>query len=105
MPATLRRVARYLDVHPDNPQPRAIAAAGHLLRDGGLIAYPTDSCYALGCRLDNAAHEIDAVLDSGDCGEVPTTVVDFSAGDPVVRRRGAGDPARFEPAPDGVSPY
>jgi tRNA threonylcarbamoyl adenosine modification protein (Sua5/YciO/YrdC/YwlC family) len=215
-------VARYLDVHPDNPQPRAIGAAGHLLRDGGLIAYPTDSCYALGCRLDNAAgldrirrirdldsshhftlvcgdlgqlgqfvrldnavfravkaavpgqytfilpatrevpkrmlhprrrtvgvrvpahpvtaallaelgeplvsstlllpgdeapltngwaikerldHEIDAVLDSGDCGEVPTTVVDFSAGDPVVRRRGAGDPARFETAGDDVSPW
>lgn len=215
-------MARYLDVHPDNPQPRAIAAAGHLLRDGGLIAYPTDSCYALGCRLDNAAgldrirriraldsshhftlvcgdlgqlgqfvrldnavfravkaavpgrytfilpatrevpkrmlhprrrtvgvrvpdhpvtaallaelgeplvsstlllpgdeapltngwaikerldHEIDAVLDSGDCGEVPTTVVDFSAGDPVVRRRGAGDPTRFETDLEGVSPW
>ena len=44
-------------------------------------------------RLD---HVVDAVLDSGDCGEVPTTVVDFSSGDPVVTRRGAGDPARFE---------
>ncbi len=215
-------MARYLDVHPDNPQPRAITAAGHLLRDGGLIAYPTDSCYALGCRLDNAAgldrirriraldsshhftlvcgdlgqlgqfvrldnavfravkaavpgqytfilpatrevpkrmlhprrrtvgvrvpahpvtaallaelgeplvsstllmpgdeapltngwaikerldHEIDAVLDSGDCGEVPTTVVDFSAGEPVVRRRGAGDPTRFETDLEGVSPW
>jgi tRNA threonylcarbamoyl adenosine modification protein (Sua5/YciO/YrdC/YwlC family) len=215
-------VARYLDVHPDNPQPRAIAAAGHLLRDGGLIAYPTDSCYALGCRLDNADglgrirrireldsshhftlvcgdlgqlgqfvrldnavfravkaavpgqytfilpatrevpkrmlhprrrtvgvrvpahpvtaallaelgeplvsstlllpgdevpltngwaikerldHEVDAVLDSGDCGEVPTTVVDFSAGDPVIRRVGAGDPTRFETDPEDLSPW
>ena len=46
-------MARYFDVHPDNPQPRAIAAVVDVLRDGGLIAYPTDSCFALGCRLDN----------------------------------------------------
>ena len=53
-------------------------------------------------RLD---HVIDAVLDSGECGEVPTTVVDFSDGEPVIRRSGAGDPARFEAPPEGVSPY
>jgi len=46
-------VARYLDVHPVNPQPRAIAQAVQVLRDGGLIAYPTDSCFALGCTLGN----------------------------------------------------
>ena len=44
-------------------------------------------------RLD---HLVDAVLDSGDCGEVPTTVVDFSSGAAEVVRVGAGDPARFE---------
>lgn len=44
-------MARYFDVHPDNPQPRAIGQAISLLRDGGLIAYPTDSGYALGCAL------------------------------------------------------
>ncbi|MFD6246966.1 L-threonylcarbamoyladenylate synthase, partial [Streptomyces roseolus] len=44
-------------------------------------------------RLD---HQVDAVLDSGDCGTVPTTVVDFSGGDPEIVRVGAGDPARFE---------
>ena len=208
-----RTVAKYFDVHPDNPQPRAIAQVVAMVRGGGLIAYPTDSCYALGCQLgdrdgldrirsirhlddqhhftlvcgdfaqlgqlvhlDNAVfravkaatpgqytfilpatkevprrllhpkkktvgvripehvvthalldalgeplvsstlllpgddepltqgweikdrldHVVAAVLDSGDCGEVPTTVVDFSSGDPVVTRRGAGDPARFE---------
>jgi len=48
-------VARYLDVHPLNPQPRAIAQAVQVLRDGGLIAYPTDSCFALGCTLGNRA--------------------------------------------------
>lgn len=47
-------MARYLDVHPRNPQPRAIAQAVQIVRDGGLIAYPTDSVFALGCSLDNA---------------------------------------------------
>lgn len=48
-------MARYLDIHPVDPQPRLIAQAVQTLRDGGLIAYPTDSCYALGCALD--AHD------------------------------------------------
>ena len=206
-------MARYFDVHPDNPQPRSIAKVVDVLRSDGLIVYPTDSCYALGCRLDNhdgvdrirairdldqhhhftlvcgdfaqigqfvhldtavfravkactpgsytfilpatrdvprrmmhprrrtvgvripdhrvalallealgeplvsstlllpgdavpmtqgweikdrLDHLVDAVLDSGDCGEVPTTVIDFSSGEPVVARRGAGDTGRFE---------
>lgn len=46
-------MARYLDVHPDNPQPRALAQVVALLREGGLIVYPTDSCFAFGCRLGN----------------------------------------------------
>ncbi len=46
-------MAKYFDVHPVDPQPRAIAQAVQILRDGGLIAYPTDSCFALGCSLDN----------------------------------------------------
>ncbi|WP_069387728.1 L-threonylcarbamoyladenylate synthase [Cellulosimicrobium cellulans] len=46
-------MARYLDVHPDNPQPRAIAQVVAMLGDGGLVAYPTDSGYALGCRMDD----------------------------------------------------
>lgn len=206
-------MARFLDVHPVDPQPRTITQAVALLRDDGLLAYPTDSGYALGiqlgnrdgldrikrlrelddrhhftlvCRdfaqlgqlvkLDNAAfravksatpgpytfilpatsevpkrlmhpkkrtvgvripehpvvqalleelgepllsstlllpgetepmtdgwtvkeeldHWLDAVLDSGECGQEPTTVVDFSEGYPAVTRVGAGDPARFE---------
>ena len=48
------RMARYFDVHPVDPQPRLVAQAVALLRDDALIAYPTDSCYALGCRLDSA---------------------------------------------------
>lgn len=206
-------MARYFDVHPVNPQPRSIRQAADIIRDGGLIAYPTDSCYALGAQLGNAAakerivrirqlddkhhftlmckdfaqlgqfvhldnavfravraatpgqytfilpatgevprkmlhpkkrtvgaripdhpvvqallaelgepmltstlllpgqqdppsngweikeeldHELDAVIDAGDCGLEPTTVVDYSDGSPVVVRVGAGDPAPFE---------
>lgn len=205
-------MARYFDVHPRDPQPRVIAQAAALLRDDALIAYPTDSCYALGFQLDsptgadrirrirslddkhhftlvcaefgqlgqfvhldNAAfrslkaatpgpytfilaatrdvpkrlahpkkrtvgvripdspvvrallreldrplvsstlllpgheqpmtdgwsikeeldHVVDAVLDAGDCGVEPTTVVDWSQGFPEVLRVGAGDPSRF----------
>jgi tRNA threonylcarbamoyl adenosine modification protein (Sua5/YciO/YrdC/YwlC family) len=206
-------MARYFDVHPRDPQPRSIAQVADMLRDDALIAYPTDSCYALGCQLDNpdgaerirrlrslddkhhftlvcadfaqlgqfvqldndafraikAAtpgpytfilpatrevprrlahpkkrtvgvripdhpvvrallrelgeplvsstlllpdaeepmtdgwqikeeldHLIDAVVDAGDCGTEPTTVVDWSEGYPEVVRVGAGDAARFE---------
>ncbi|ROS26129.1 L-threonylcarbamoyladenylate synthase [Cellulomonas sp. PhB150] len=46
-------MARYLDVHPENPQPRSIAHVVDILRKDGVIAYPTDSCYALGTRIDN----------------------------------------------------
>jgi tRNA threonylcarbamoyl adenosine modification protein (Sua5/YciO/YrdC/YwlC family) len=46
-------VARYLDIHPDNPQPRLVAQVVEALRDDALIAYPTDSGYALGCQLGN----------------------------------------------------
>jgi tRNA threonylcarbamoyl adenosine modification protein (Sua5/YciO/YrdC/YwlC family) len=45
-------MARYVDVHPVDPQPRAIAQVVAALSDGALIAYPTDSGYALGCRPD-----------------------------------------------------
>jgi len=206
-------VARYFDVHPDNPQPRLIDQAVEIVRGGGLIAYPTDSCYALGCQLGNADglrrireirhlderhhftlmcvdfaqlgqfvkvsnslfrvlkastpgpytfilpatkevprrlmhpkkltvgvritdnavtqallkslgepllsstltlpgdedpmtqgweirdrldHAVDAIIDAGDCGIEPTTVVDLSGDEPEVLRVGAGDPSRFE---------
>ena len=208
-----RRMARYFDIHPANPQRRAIAQVADIVREGGVIAYPTDSCYALGCQLGNsggierirsirgvddkhhltlvcqdfaqlgqfvhvpnrifraikaatpgrytfilaATKEVprrlqhpgkktigvripdhvvvqallaelggplvsstlllpgqddpmtqgweineelgdvlDAVLDSGDCGTEPTTVIDFSQDEPEIVRRGAGDPSAFE---------
>ncbi|WP_346533552.1 L-threonylcarbamoyladenylate synthase [Micromonospora sp. DPT] len=206
-------MATYLDVHPDNPQPRTISRVVDIVRGNGLIAYPTDSCFALGCQLGNREgidrirdirqldsrhhftlvcrdfaqlgqfvqinnalfrslkaatpgsytfilpatkevprrllhpkkktvgvripdhvvtqallaelgeplvsstllmpgdtepmtqgweikerldHVVDAVIDSGECGTLPTTVIDFSEGEAEILRRGAGDPSRFE---------
>ncbi|SHK62404.1 tRNA threonylcarbamoyl adenosine modification protein, Sua5/YciO/YrdC/YwlC family [Pseudonocardia thermophila] len=206
-------MARYFDVHPVDPQRRAIGQVVDLIRDGGLVAYPTDSCYALGCQLGNAKglerireirqlddrhhftlvcrdfaqlghfvvvsnsvfrlvkastpgqytfilpatkevprrllhpkkktvgvripdhavvralletlgepllsstlllpdheepltqgweikeeldHLVDAVIDSGECGTEPTTVVDLSGDEPEIVRVGAGDPSRFQ---------
>ena len=44
-------MARYLAIHPDDPQPRLVSQAAEVVRAGGVVAIPTDSCYALGCRL------------------------------------------------------
>ena len=41
----------YLEIHPKNPQPRLIKQAVDIIRDGGMVVYPTDSCYALGCHI------------------------------------------------------
>jgi tRNA threonylcarbamoyl adenosine modification protein (Sua5/YciO/YrdC/YwlC family) len=201
-------------VHPENPQPRSLSQAAEVVTGGGLLAYPTDSGYALGCQLGNRdgldriralrqlddrhhftlvcsefaqlgqyvqmdndvfravkaatpgaytfilkatreapkvmlhpkkktvgvrvpkhttalellrvlggplmsstlilpghtepmtegwlvneelGNQVDAVLDSGDCGLEPTTVIDLSEDEPVVVRVGAGDPTPFEP--------
>src|SRR5450759_2265804 len=117
-------MARYFDVHPQDPQPHRIAQVVAMLRDDALIAYPTDSSYALGCRLDNLTGGdriralrslddeepmtdgwqikedldllIDAVVDAGECRKELTTVVDWSEGYPEVVRVGMGDPARFQ---------
>ncbi|MEV7076706.1 L-threonylcarbamoyladenylate synthase [Streptomyces sp. NPDC091972] len=206
-------MAKYFDVHPDNPQPRTISQIAESIRSDALIAYPTDSCYALGCRLgsrdgidrirtirhlddrhhftlvcqdfaqlgqfvrvdkdvfraikastpgsytfilpatkevprmlqhpkkktvgvripdhvvtqallaelgepllsstlllpdeeepmtqgweikDRLDHVLDGVVDSGDCGTEPTTVIDFSGGEAEIVRYGAGDASRFE---------
>src|ERR1700683_50906 len=206
-------MARYFDIHPANPQRRAIVQIADIVRDGGVIAYPTDSCYALGVLLgskdamtrirsirglDDRHHltlvcqdfaqlcqfafvanpvfraikaatpgsytfilpatkevprilqhprkktvgvriprhgvaqellaelgeplvsstlllpgpdepmtqgweiaeelegAVDAVIDSGDCGTEPPTLIDFSQDEPEIVRRGAGDTADFE---------
>lgn len=44
-------MSQFFNIHPDNPQPRLIQQAVAILRRGGVIVYPTDSCYALGCHI------------------------------------------------------
>lgn len=61
-------MARYFDLHPDNPQPRSIRQAVEVLREGGLVAYPTDSCYALGAVLGNQ-HAKERILALRDLDE------------------------------------
>ena len=43
-------MAQYFVVHPENPQPRLLQQAAAILRDGGVVAIPTDCCYALACH-------------------------------------------------------
>jgi tRNA threonylcarbamoyl adenosine modification protein (Sua5/YciO/YrdC/YwlC family) len=51
-------MSQYFTIHPVNPQPRLIRQAAQIVRDGGVMVYPTDSCYALGCHIgDKAAME------------------------------------------------
>ena len=45
-------MTKRFSIHPDTPQRRLISQAAEILRAGGLIVYPTDSCYAIGCSLD-----------------------------------------------------
>ena len=51
-------MSQFFALHPTHPEPRLIKRAVEIVRAGGLIAYPTDSCYALGCHIgDKAAME------------------------------------------------
>src|SRR5262245_30799890 len=60
-------MAIFLDIHPKNPQPRLIRQAVQLIHDGGVVVYPTDSCYALGCHIgDKAAMERIAAIRQTD---------------------------------------
>ena len=44
-------MAQFFTIYPQNPNPRLIRQAVEILRNGGIVVYPTDSCYALGCHL------------------------------------------------------
>lgn len=46
-------MAQYFQIHPQTPQPRLIHRSVEIIREGGLLIYPTDSSYAFGCRMDN----------------------------------------------------
>lgn len=47
-------MAQFFSIHPTHPQARLVRRAADIVRAGGLIAYPTDSCYALGCHIGDA---------------------------------------------------
>lgn len=47
-------MAKYVEIHPQDPQPRRVAEVVQIIRKGGLIAYPTDSSYAFGCHIGDA---------------------------------------------------
>jgi tRNA threonylcarbamoyl adenosine modification protein (Sua5/YciO/YrdC/YwlC family) len=46
-------MSQFFQVHPDNPQARLVRQAVEIIRDGGVVIYPTDSSYAIGCQLGN----------------------------------------------------
>lgn len=73
-------VSQHFTVHPVTPQPRLIRQAAAILRDGGVIAYPTDSSYALGCRLGNldAAQRIRAIRNVGEQHHLTLVLRDLS---------------------------
>ena len=73
-------MAKYFDVHPHDPQPRSIAQVVAMLRDDALIAYPTDSGYALGCLMDShtGADRIRAIRHLDDKHHVTLVCADFA---------------------------
>jgi tRNA threonylcarbamoyl adenosine modification protein (Sua5/YciO/YrdC/YwlC family) len=73
-------MARFIDIHPRNPQQRAVDQATAIIADGGLIAYPTDSGYALGAQIGNkdALDRIKAIRGLDDKHHFTLVCKDFS---------------------------
>lgn len=73
-------MARFIDIHPDNPQQRAVDQATAIIAGGGLIAYPTDSGYALGAQIGNkdALDRIRAIRALDDKHHFTLVCKDFS---------------------------
>ncbi|MEQ6341758.1 MAG: L-threonylcarbamoyladenylate synthase [Gammaproteobacteria bacterium] len=61
-------MALFIEIHPENPQPRLVKQAVDIIRAGGVIIYPTDSCYALGCQIGNK-HAMDRIRTIRKLGE------------------------------------
>lgn len=72
-------MTRYVDVHPDNPQPRAIRLVADVIRDGGVVVFPTDACFAFGAALGNAEGlaRIRAIRGLGDRHHFTLMCADF----------------------------
>ncbi|KQY59244.1 translation factor Sua5 [Aeromicrobium sp. Root495] len=73
-------MARFIDIHPENPQQRSVDQAVRLLADGGLLAIPTDSGYALAAQLGNkdALDRIRAIRKLDDKHHFTLVCKDFS---------------------------
>src|SRR6266511_1231212 len=73
-------LAQLFAVHPVNPQPRLIRQAAEIIRNGGVIAYPTDSGYALGCQLGDAeaAKRIRRIRGVGDAHHLTLVLNDLA---------------------------
>ncbi len=73
-------MAQYFEIHPETPQKRLIHQAAEVIRNGGVIAYPTDSSYALGCHLDDktAAERIRRIRQVGADHNFTLVVKDLS---------------------------
>lgn len=74
-------MAQYFEIHPETPQKRLIHQAAEVIRNGGVIAYPTDSSYALGCHLDDktAMERIRRIRQVGADHNFTLVVKDLSA--------------------------
>jgi len=74
-----------------------LAELGEPLVSSTLLLPEQDEPLTQGWEIaDQIGHAVDAVIDCGDCGTEPTTVIDFSLDEPEILRRGAGDPSVFE---------
>ena len=74
-----------------------LAELGEPLVSSTLLLPGQDEPMTQGWEIaEELGHSLEAVLDSGDCGTEPTTVIDFSQPAPEIVRRGAGDAAPFE---------
>ncbi|MFZ0485507.1 MAG: L-threonylcarbamoyladenylate synthase, partial [Arenicellales bacterium] len=73
-------MAQYFEIHPQNPQNRLVQQAAEVIRGGGVVAYPTDSSYALGCHLDDkeAAERIRRIRGVGPDHNFTLVVKDLS---------------------------
>jgi tRNA threonylcarbamoyl adenosine modification protein (Sua5/YciO/YrdC/YwlC family) len=83
---------------PGHPVAQALLAElGEPLLSSTLLLPGEDEPMTQGWEIkERLDHLLDAVIDAGDCGTEPTTVVDLSQPEPEILRRGAGDPSRFE---------
>jgi tRNA threonylcarbamoyl adenosine modification protein (Sua5/YciO/YrdC/YwlC family) len=97
-------MAQYFRVHPDNPQRRLLKQASEILQRGGVVVYPTDSAYALGCRLGerDALERIRAIraLDEGHhftiaCRDLSEISLYARVSDPVFRQLKAHTPGPY----------